>query len=85
MLLWDDDKPRRDPRPRGHQTKSSEVHLQNLSISYHMGGCQNYGPCLGPLNTRCRIIPRDPKRDHEFLTTTHSPEALFFPRPSNYP
>ena len=24
--------------------------------NYHMGGCQNYGPLLGPLNTRCRII-----------------------------
>ena len=23
-----------------------------------MGGCQNYGPLLGPLNTRCRIILR---------------------------
>ena len=21
-----------------------------------MGGCQNYGPLLGPLNTRCRMI-----------------------------
>ena len=21
-----------------------------------MGGCQNNGPLLGPLNTRCRII-----------------------------
>ena len=23
-----------------------------------MGGCQNYGPLLGPLNTRCRVILR---------------------------
>ena len=22
----------------------------------HVGGYQNYGPLLGPLNTRCRII-----------------------------
>ena len=31
-----------------------------------MGGCQNYGPLLGPLNMRCRIILKDPKRDHNF-------------------
>ena len=24
----------------------------------HVDGCQNYGPFLGPLNTRCRIILR---------------------------
>ena len=26
-----------------------------------MGGCQNYGPLLGPLNTRGRILPRTQK------------------------
>ena len=26
-----------------------------------MGGCENYGPLLGPLNNRCRIILRAPK------------------------
>ena len=26
-----------------------------------MGGYQNYGPLLGPLNTRCRIIIRTQK------------------------
>ena len=26
----------------------------------HMGGCQNCGPFWGTLNTRCRIINRDP-------------------------
>ena len=25
----------------------------------NMGGCQNYGPLLGPLNTRCRILLRN--------------------------
>ena len=30
----------------------------------HMGGCQNFGPLLGPLIIRCRIILRTPKRDH---------------------
>ena len=28
-----------------------------------MGGCQNYGPFLGALNSWCRIILRTPKRD----------------------
>ena len=44
----------------------------NISInsSYHMGGCQNYGPCLGTLNIRCRIIIRTQKGTI-ILTTTH--------------
>ena len=33
----------------------------------HVGGCQNSGALLGPLNTRCRIkYIKDPKRDHSF-------------------
>ena len=35
-----------------------------------MGGCQNYGPLLGPMNTRCRIILRTQKGTR-ILTTTH--------------
>ena len=35
-----------------------------------MGGCQNYGPLLGPLNIRCRIIPRTQKGTI-VMTTTH--------------
>ena len=31
-----------------------------------MGGCQNYGPILGTLDITCRIINREPKRDHNF-------------------
>ena len=34
-----------------------------------MGGCQNYGLFLGPLNTRCRIILRTQKGTI-ILTTT---------------
>ena len=33
----------------------------NTDIS-HVGGCQDYGPLLGPLNTRGRIILRTQKR-----------------------
>ena len=36
----------------------------------HVGGCQNYGPCLGTLNIRCRIIIRTQKGTI-ILTTTH--------------
>ena len=34
-----------------------------------MGGCQNYGPLLGPLNTRCRIILRTQKGTIIWTTT----------------
>ena len=35
-----------------------------------MGGCQNYGPFLGTLNIRCRIIIGTQKGTI-ILTTTH--------------
>ena len=41
-------------------------------LIYHMGGFQNYGPLLGPLDTRCRIILR-PQKGTIILTTTHMP------------
>ena len=36
----------------------------------HMGGCQNYSPFLGTLNTRCR---KGSKKGTIILTTTHIP------------
>ena len=36
----------------------------------HLGGCQNHGPLLGPLNTRCRVMLRTQK-GAIILTTTH--------------
>ena len=36
----------------------------------HVGGCQNCGPLLGPLNTRCRITVGTQKETIN-LTTTH--------------
>ena len=36
----------------------------------HMGSCQNYGPSLGTLNNRCRIIIGTQKGTI-ILTTTH--------------
>ena len=35
-----------------------------------MGGCQNYGPSLGNLNIRCRIIV-GMQKGTIILTTTH--------------
>ena len=31
-----------------------------------MGSCQNEGPFLGTINSRCRILLRTPKRDPKF-------------------
>ena len=39
-------------------------------LHIHMGGCQNYGPFLGTLNNRCRIIVGTQKKAI-ILTTTH--------------
>ena len=33
--------------------------ISRMGVGFHMGGCQNYGPLSGPLNTRCRIILRN--------------------------
>ena len=43
---------------------STKGQAKETKLCYHdMGGCQNYGPFLGTLNIRGRIIP---KRDHNF-------------------
>ena len=43
-----------------------------------MGGCQNYGPFLGTLNIRCRIIIGMQKRDHNFDNHPYRVEGLGF-------
>ena len=48
-------------RPRG---------LNVVPLGWYMGGCQNYGPLLGPLKTRCRII-LSTQKGTILLTTTH--------------
>ena len=48
----------------------------------YMGGCQNNGPLLGPLNTRCRIILRTQKGTI-ILTTTHIPSRATVSDTSN--
>ena len=42
----------------------------HISTHTRMGGCQNYGPLLGPRNTECRIVIRTQKGTF-LLTTTH--------------
>ena len=39
-------------------------HGPSQTLKGYMGGCQNYGPFLGTLNTTCRIIIGIQKRDH---------------------
>ena len=42
-----------------------------------MGSCQNYGPFLGTLKNRCRIIIIAQKRDHNF---DNHPYVVVLPR-----
>ena len=44
--------------------------METTTMGY-MGGCQNHGPVLGTLNTRCRIIVGIQKGTI-ILTTTHA-------------
>ena len=48
------------------RTRTWEVTIPNPNTEKHVGGCQNYGPFLGTLNIRCRIIIGIQKRDHNF-------------------
>ena len=36
--------------------RSNHGRLQSPYVLKNMGGCQNYGPFLGTLNNRCRIL-----------------------------
>ena len=65
------------PGSSGFRQVGVEPHLKTqptcckfLKMNPHMGGCQNYGPFLGTLNIRCRIIIRTQKGTL-ILTTTH--------------
>ena len=52
---------------------------QNAQRStYYMGGCQNYGPFLGTLNSRCRII-MGTQKGTIMLTTTHMTGSIVAP------
>ena len=49
----------------GHM-KVKREHIQGRGVLHtYMGGCQNYGPFLGPIIIR-HLIFRDPKGDHSF-------------------
>ena len=54
------------------RTRSGPWHrvIQGVSAKAHMVGCQDYGPFLGTLNVRCRIIIGIQK-ETIILTTTH--------------
>ena len=59
----------RPPKPRDFEERSS-VRTQIL-VGFNMGSCQNYGPFLGTLNNRCRII-LGTQKGTIILTTTHT-------------
>ena len=48
-----------DLQPQGGTSAAS-------SMITHLGSCQNYGPFLGTLNIRCRLITRTQKVDLNF-------------------
>ena len=54
----------------GAMCKRSHSKSFSTFLCTHVSGCQNYGPVLGPLNTRCRIVLRTQKGTM-ILTTTH--------------
>ena len=61
-------------KTKGPKQQASSPHFEAISISpaeqNHMDGCQNYGPILDPINTRCRILLSNQKGT-KILTTTH--------------
>ena len=60
--------------------KSPEKGLLQESLEFergaYMGSCNNYGPFLGTLNNRCRIIIGTPKREHNFDNHPYGFERL---------
>ena len=46
--------------------RASTVIAIAVGIMTDVGGCQKYGPLLGPLSTRCCIILRTPRGTHNF-------------------
>ena len=75
---------RRTEMPVLAKGKSKRLHVSVKYVlrpkSRHMGGCQNYGPFLGTLNTRCRIITGIQKGTIIIiLTTTHMSYSRYIP------
>ena len=54
-----------------------------MAACVYMGGCQNYGPFLGTLNNRCRIIIGTQKGGHIFDNYPHRSEDLEDPEDPN--
>ena len=52
--------------------------LQAWDLGFALGGSQNCGPLLGPLNTRCRTIVGAKTRDHTFDNHPFGPWLLVF-------
>ena len=57
-------------RPTDHGKRDLQPPYIPVRLKGPIGGCQNYGPLFGPLNTRCRNILSTEKGTIS-LTTTH--------------
>ena len=60
------------------QSKTPEVDRMSSLHLHNVGSCQNYGPFLGTLNIRCRIVSGTQKGT-KILTTTHNPKPFIEP------
>ena len=60
------------------------IEMAHGGARWQEGGRQNYGPFLGTLNIRCRIIIGDPKGTI-ILTTTHITHYSSFHLLFHYP
>ena len=43
------------PTIRILHSRGAGIRFNPMGPGTYMGGCQNYGPLLGPLSSRCRI------------------------------
>ena len=57
--------------PGGGGAKLVSPILGTSHFDFYMGVCQNYGPFLGTLNIRYRIVIGTKKRDHNFDNHPH--------------
>ena len=62
---------------------SKKIQLYGKFYKDYIDGCQNYGPFLGTLNIRCRILIGNPKGTI-ILTTTHIGVIMGLYRGSNF-
>ena len=70
---------RNDPEGSLSQLQTKVKHTPTHYSACHKGGCQNYGPFWGTLNTRCRTILGTQKGT--IILTTTQKAAMLSPNP----